>query len=715
MWVLWLILFCTLYPEDVLGSRVNTTDRLRRLRLRMKAMNYEAYIVPSIDEHQSGSVSDHDNRREFISGFTGSAGTAIILSSMAALWTDGRYFIQAEKELDCNWLLMKRDQIGTPQIDEWIIQNLISGENVGADPKLIPYNEWLYLEEKLKPAGISLLEDSSNLVDDIWDIPQGRTPESIAHVFVHDIKYAGRSWEKKVGDLRKIFQKKSIDGTIVTALDEIAWLFNLRGSDVPNTPLFKAYAFVGNKHIRLYIKPLKLTPDIIKYLCPKTSNDTECVQIEDYAKTFTDMKNIIIECEKVLLPSSSSYAALNLVPEDKRLIDDNPSPISTLKVVKNSVEIEGMKNAALKDSIAIVDFIAMLDQQIQKGKHWDEIKAAETLLQYRREQKLNQGQSFDTISASGSNGAIIHYHPQTITNRNINSKSMYLLDSGGQYLDGTTDITRTFHFGEPSELEVAAYTRVLMGAIDLISTTFPETTKDHDLDIIARLPLYKMGLDYTHGTGHGIGSFLGVHEGPISISGSCSTRRGYTLLPGMFLSDEPGYYEKDKFGVRIENMMMVVKANTPYHFNNKKYYTFEPVSFVPFEPKLIDLSIMSKKQKEWLNWFNMKSRNTVGIELQKQGRQRGLRWLLSKTEFVSEDSCSNDSTSFLQNKAHLTLSFILKLLCVLCLGSSGHDMETISIGYFSFVPRITFTIKVQCGVSHFSDAQIILLSLLSAL
>ncbi|GIY10041.1 xaa-Pro aminopeptidase 1 [Caerostris darwini] len=625
----------------------------------MKASGYDAYIVPSIDEHQSKIMTDHDKRREFISGFTGSAGTAVILSKVAALWTDGRYFIQAEQELDCNWILMKRFEAGVLNPDDWIIQMLSAEMNVGVDSKLLPYNAWLPLKEKLKSKGLNLLEDSNNLIDDIWSIPQGRVPESVAHVFIHDIKYAGQSWQEKIYKLKEILKEKKANGTIVTALDEIAWLFNLRGSDVEHTPLFKAYSFVTTSEIKLYIRPLKLTPEVEKHLCPNLNNGSECVKVEDYIHAFDDMKKIIPEAGKILISSSSSYAMVNLVPEGNRIIHTEPSPVAELKVVKNPVEIKGMKNAALKDSVAIVDFVAMLEQQVLQGKHWDEIKAAKTLAKFRKEQEGYQSESFTAISAVGSNGAIIHYRPQILTNRNINMKHMYLLDSGGQYLDGTTDITRTFHFGTPTDFEVATYTRVLMGAIDLISAVFPEKVKDIDLDILARLPLFRIGLDYQHGTGHGIGHFLGVHEGPIGISDKSANGNGHLLKPGMFLSDEPGYYEKDNFGIRLETMMMVIKAYTPHNFNNMQYYTFEPVSFVPFESKLIDLNLLSQKQKEWLNWFNMKARNTVGIELKKQGRTKGLHWLLSKTEYIPVHSCPNHSSNSIRPLHFMILCFVV--------------------------------------------------------
>ncbi|XP_042895284.1 xaa-Pro aminopeptidase 1 isoform X3 [Parasteatoda tepidariorum] len=631
--------------DDIFGGRVNTTDRLRRLRLRMKAGGFHAYIVPSNDEHQSEYIADYDKRREFISGFSGSAGTAVVLANVAALWTDGRYFIQAEKELDCNWLLMKRNEKDTPKISDWIIQNLEAGQLVGVDPKLIPYSEWMFLESVLKRSNISLANDNSNLIDDIWDIPQGRTPESVAHITVHDIKYAGKSWEDKMKELLKILNAKNVEGTIISALDEIAWLFNLRGRDVPYTPVFKAYAFVSIAKTKIYVKKLKVTPEVQQHLCPKSTEESQCVQIEEYNQAFQDMKKMINESKKLLVSSSSSYAVVNLVPEDKRVLSDESPPLSTLKVVKNPVELAGMKRAALKDSVAIVDFIAMLENQVKGGKHWDEIKASKALSKFRREQESNQGDSFETISAFGSNAAIIHYKPQVLTNRNINTKHLYLLDTGGQYYDGTTDITRTFHFGQPAVEEIEAYTRVLMGAIDLLAAIFPENTKGIDLDIIARKHLYDVGLDYQHGTGHGIGYFLSVHEGPIYI-GRRRQKLGSSLEPGMFLSDEPGYYEAGKFGIRLETMMVVVNANTRHSFNNEKFYTFEPVSFVPFEPKLIDLQLLSTKQKEWLNSFNTKVRNTVGIELKKQARDRGLRWLLSKTEPIPIDTpCDNASSS----------------------------------------------------------------------
>lgn len=630
--------------SEVPGTRVNTTDRLRRLRLRMKASNYDAYIVPSSDEHESEFVADYDKRRQFISGFSGSAGTAVVLQETAALWTDGRYYIQAEQELDCNWILIKRDEKNAVSLDDWIIKKLTPGSSIGADAKLVSYYKWLLLKQKFEKANLTFHADSSNLIDDIWNIPQGRTPESVSHVFIHDVKYAGKSWSEKVEELKGKINGMGASCIIITALDEIAWLFNLRGQDVGYTPVFKAYALISENYLKLYMRRLKLTVEVEKYLCPKSSNHSDCIEILEYNKAFSDMEKIVHEYEKVIVSSSSSYAIVNLIPEEMRILQESPSLVAKQKVVKNPVEIVGMKNAALKDSVAIVDFVAMLDEEIKLGKHWDEMKAARMLTKYRKEQEFNQGESFQTISAFGPNGAIIHYSPQISTNRNINAKSLFLLDSGGQYLDGTTDITRTFHFGEPTDFEVEAYTRVLMGAIDVMNMVFPDNVDGTILDVIARHSLYSIGLNYLHSTGHGIGHFLSVHEGPIII-GHPSRATQYPLKPGMFLSDEPGFYARGKFGIRLETMMMVVKAHTPYKFNDQEYYTFEPVSFVPFEPKLIDLHLLSKKQKEWLNWYNMKTRNSVGLELRKQNRKRGFQWLLSKTEYIPVEECNSPGSS----------------------------------------------------------------------
>ncbi|XP_023223653.1 probable Xaa-Pro aminopeptidase P [Centruroides sculpturatus] len=615
---------------------VNTTERLQQLREKMKENNYSAYIIPTDDEHQSEYVAEYDKRRAYISGFSGSAGTAVVLLNKAALWTDSRYFLQAEDELDCNWILMKQYEENYPEIFEWLTENLSNGSVVGADPRFIKQNTWINLDKKLSNSGIILKGEYKNLIDEIWIESNGRPHQPSGKIFIHQLIYAGKTWEEKINELRKEIRANEADCIIVTALDEIAWLFNLRGSDVPYNPVFKSFAFVSQTQISIYVDVDKVTNEVEQHLSTP-SNETYLVNFKNYTSIYTDIENLLDDLGKVLITFHSSYAIYNLIPKEKRII--KTSPIMLMKAVKNPIEIDGMKNAHMKDSIAIIDFIALLEEEVKHGKHWDEIKAMEIISQYRRKQELNMGDSFESISASGSNGAIIHYTSRPATNKTIDTDNMFLLDTGGQYLDGTTDTTRTFHFGNATDFEREAYTRVLMGAIDLASVIFPKGTRDIDVDIFARRHLYQIGLDYKHGTGHGIGLFLNVHEGPTLIREPKLRARASEMKPGMFISDEPGYYEKDKFGIRLETVIMVTEANLPYKFNNITFYKFEPVALVPFEPNLIKYQLLDRSQINWLNSYNLKIREIIGKELLKQNKTKAYNWMMSRTDHIPPVLC----------------------------------------------------------------------------
>ncbi|XP_067122415.1 LOW QUALITY PROTEIN: uncharacterized protein [Centruroides vittatus] len=615
---------------------VNTSERLHELREKIKENNYSAYIIPTDDEHQSEYVAKYDQRRTYISGFSGSAGTAVVLPDKAALWTDGRYFLQAEDELDCNWILMKENEDDTPEIFEWLIENLSNGSVVGADPRLINQKTWIKWEEKLAKSGVILRGDYKNLIDEIWSESNGRPSPPTEKIFIHDIKYAGKSLEEKIDQLRTEIKDKEADCIIVTALDEVAWLFNLRGSDVPFNPVFKSFALICQTETRFYVDQNKMTDEVRQYLS-NSSNEDYLIQLKDYADVYTEIGNLADKLGKVLVTSQSSYAIYNLIPKEKRIVKE--SPVLLMKTVKNPTEIQGMKNAHIKDSVVIIDFVALLEDDVKHGKYWDELKAMDTISQLRRQQELNRGDSFDSISASGSNGAIIHYTSKPTTNKEIDTENMYLLDTGGQYLDGTTDTTRTFHFGNATDFEKEAYTRILMGVIDLATTIFPKGTRDTDLDIFARRHLYQVGLDYKHGTGHGIGHFLNVHEGPTRIRNPKTYLKASELKLGMFVSDEPGYYEKGKFGIRLETTVTVVEADPPYRYDNKTFYTFEPVAFVPFEPHLIKYDLLSKSQVNWLNNYNLKIREIVGTELLKQNKIRAFNWMTSRTNLIKSADC----------------------------------------------------------------------------
>uniref|UniRef100_A0A0P4VTN1 Xaa-Pro aminopeptidase 1 n=1 Tax=Scylla olivacea TaxID=85551 RepID=A0A0P4VTN1_SCYOL len=510
-------------PDLVPPNRVITTERVSRLKKEMIRRSLDGYIIPSSDEHQSEYVAPADERRRYISGFSGSYGVAVVTARHQALWTDGRYFLQADQELDCNWLLMKMKNPGVPKMTEWLQTTLRPGAKVGADPRLIGAETWISYAEDLAKFNITLEAEEMNLVDLVW--PQQERPKySEDPIFVLETRFAGKSWEEKVREVRQEMVKKGADMLVVTALDEVAWLLNLRGNDIPYNPVFRAYVILAPDRLELYVPAGKIMPAVDSHLRVNQCGDgRECVTINDYVSILDSLRALRLRntVKKVLLGAKysysggASYAIYSAVPEKMRVKDT--SPILLMKARKNPKEVEGMKRAHVKDAVALCDFLSFLENEIEAGRYWSEISAAQTLGEYRGQQQDFVGISFDTISAFGSNGAIVHYAPSKETSKQITNESLYLLDSGGQYKDGTTDVTRTLHYGTPTPMQVEAYTRVLMGAVDLATLVFPEGTGDTDVDILARRHLYAVGLDYRHGTGHGIGMFLNVHEAPIQV------------------------------------------------------------------------------------------------------------------------------------------------------------------------------------------------------
>lgn len=630
-------------------NRVNTTLRLQQLRVAMSAVKLvrgaplKAYIITSDDEHQTEMVSPSDKRRQYVTGFTGSAGTAVVTQNMAALWVDGRYHLQADQQLDCQWIVMKSGQDQVPSISEWLKSVLSSGDRIGADPKLVSADQWLEWRSDLAESGIKLDAVQANLVDAIWNEDNGRPKPNPRPAFIHDIAYAGQTWQEKVGVVRNELKELGLDGIVVTALDEIAWLLNLRGADVPYSPLVKSYAYVSLQQVVLFVEPLKLkVAPIREHLesdrCPREQPDDLCVEIRRYENVFNDLPRLTAKANSVLLPSRYAYsggvsfAIYETIPADKRRT--SPSPLILLKATKNAIEVEGMKNAHMKDAVALCDFLSLLQEQVHEGKvQWDELKVVHTLDEYRQQQDLNRGPSFSTIAAFGPNGAVIHYRPSLETNRIIDNSSFLIIDSGGQYLDGTTDVTRTFHFGRATQRQKEIYTRVLMGAIDLATLVFPDSIDDTRIDVIARQHLYSAGLDYLHGTGHGIGSFLNVHESPIQIR--IYGKVGHHFEENYFFSDEPGFYQENEFGIRLESILRVINK-TFEHQRDGRFLGFEVVSLVPFDPYLIVPELMTFKQLHWLNHYQAMVRIKVGEELKRQNRMRAFYWLMSKTRHITE-------------------------------------------------------------------------------
>ncbi|KAK0259540.1 hypothetical protein LTR91_013157 [Friedmanniomyces endolithicus] len=592
---------------------VDTTERLRQLRGLMKQQKVDIYIVPSEDAHSSEYIAPTDARRAFISGFTGSAGTAVITQEKAALATDGRYFNQASKQLDGNWELLKQGLQDVPTWQEWTVDQAAPGDDtpgstVGVDPTTITAPEGRKLSEKIKKkGGKELVAVSDNMVDWVWGKQKPARPNEPAKVL--GLEYAGKKYQDKIEELRKELDKKKAAGFVVSMLDEIAWLFNLRGSDIPYNPVFFSYAVVTPTTVTLYIDESKLKEEAKAHL--------EGVTIRPYHEIFSDIASLAKEQpasngtkdgaskpkRKYLIATKASWALSQALGGEEN-VDEVRSLIGDAKAVKNSTELEGMRQCHIRDGAALIEYFAWLeDKLITQKATLDEVKGADKLESIRSKHDHFVGLSFDTISSTGANAAVIHYSPERGNCSTIDPKQIYLCDSGAQYLDGTTDTTRTLHFGEPTEMERESYTLVLKGHIALDLAVFPKGTSGFALDTLARQHLWAHGLEYRHGTGHGVGSYLNVHEGPIGIG----TRIQYSEVPlsvGNVISNEPGYYEDGKFGIRIENIVMVKEVETKYKFGEKPYLGFEHVTMVPMCRKLIDVGMLTAVEREWLNAYH---------------------------------------------------------------------------------------------------------------
>lgn len=620
----------------------------------------DAYIIPSQDPHQSEFIAECFMRRVFISGFTGSAGTAVVTEDKAALWTDGRYFLQAENQLGPDWMLMRAGTAGVPTISEWLTDVLSPGSNVGIDPFLFSYDAAEELKHTLSKKDHKLVYIyDGNLVDEIWKDDRPKFPT--APVRVHDMKYAGSDVSSKLSSLRSTLMEAGANAIVISMLDEVAWLLNLRGNDVPHSPVAYAYLIVEPDLVTLFIDNSKITPEVMVHFTSSNvvvkpyetllSHITRLA--ENGAKLWLDTSSISVAIVNTFNSASNDYyqrlakqskrkstKGSNMKLQEGKSLDiemEGPvtihraSPVALAKAIKNEAELDGMRQAHLRDAAALAEFWSWLETKVVHEKVLlTEVEVAEKLFEFRAKQAGFIDTSFDTISGSGANGAIIHYQAQPDTCSIVDDKNLFLLDSGGQYVDGTTDITRTVHFGEPTSQHRECFTRVLQGHIALDQARFPENTPGFVLDVLARSSLWKIGLDYRHGTGHGVGAALNVHEGPQSISYRYENITG--LQGGMIVSNEPGYYEDRSFGIRIENLLVVREVETPNRFGGITYLGFEKLTFVPIQSKLVDLSLVSAAEIEWLNNYHSEVWEKVSPLVDGDARE----WLWKNTRPVSK-------------------------------------------------------------------------------
>ena len=583
-------------------------ERVERLRSWMKENGFSAFVFPSSDPHNSEYVADYWKSREWISGFSGSAGTAVVTLEHAALWTDSRYFIAAEKELNgTDFQLMKLRVEGTPSVSEWLASELSTYEKavVGLDGNVNSFAEVAAMEQELATKGNITVRTDTDPMTDLWtDRPV--IPDSI--VCLHPLKYSGESTSSKISRVRKHLLECGADGLLVTALDEIAWVLNLRGSDVHCNPVFVSYLLISPETITLYINNVKLSEDVKAYLA------LEKIDVEAYEAVVEGLRSYMGKSLLVDM-SSTNYSLATAIPFEK--VCSGGSPVVTLKAVKNKVEQDGFRAAMLRDGVAVVKFLAWLKSAVEAGGQ-TEISLDERLTALRAEQPKFKGISFDTIVGYEVHGAIVHYEATPETNIPIEPHGLVLIDSGAQYLDGTTDITRTIALGELTEEQRRVYTLVLKGHIQLDMCRFPAGACGSQVDALARAPMWREGYNYMHGTGHGVGSYLNVHEGPHQIR---MEWRPAPLQAGMTVTNEPGIYLEGKFGVRIENTLLIVPAETT-DFGD--FLRFETLTLAPIDTAPIVLEMLSAEEREWLNNYHRRVYESLSPHLT-EGEKEWLR------------------------------------------------------------------------------------------
>ena len=566
---------------------MTVNQRLEALREVMKREHLAAFIFPSTDPHQGEYVPDHWKGREFISGFNGSAGTAVVTMTSAALWTDSRYFIAAEEQLKgTEFRLMKLKIEGTPTIAEWIGEECGAGAEVGVDGMVNSANSVKDLIADLRQQGGITLRTNLDPLAQIW---QNRPPIPENKVEIYPMKFAGESCRDKVTRIRKALREKHADGMLMSALDDIAWTLNLRGTDVHCNPVFVSYLLISSKDVTLYINKVKLSTVVEAYL---KAEGVAIAPYEDIAKGLKDY----FEYNILLDPDEVNYT---LYKQVSREIIEAESPVKRMKTVKNPTEIAGFRSAMLKDGIAMVKFLKWLKPAVEAGGQ-TEITADKKLTSLRAEQSDFRDISFDTIAGYQSHGAIVHYEATPETDIPLKPEGFLLLDSGAQYLDGTTDITRTIALGPLTEEQKRVYTLVLKGHIQIELCKFPSGASGTQIDILAREAMWREGLNYLHGTGHGVGTYLNVHEGPHQFR---MEWKPAPLVAGMTITDEPGVYLEGKFGVRIENTLLI----TPYKETQfGKFLQFESLTLCPIDKTPIIKEMLLQEEIDWLNQYHQK-------------------------------------------------------------------------------------------------------------
>ena len=583
-------------------------DRLKALREQLKSDRLDGFVVPLTDEHMSEYVGSYAQRLAWLTGFQGSAGSAVVLPEEAAIFTDGRYTLQVRTQVDGkDW---SYQSVPETSIADWLKDHAPKAGRIGYDPWLHTRDWVKKAKEALAARGAELVPVGQNPIDKIW----GDRPEaSKATLVVQPDKYAGKNSAEKRTDIADWLASKGAHAAVLSALDSIAWAFNVRGQDVSHTPVALAYALVhADGTADLFVAGEKVGPDVRQHL----GNGVRLHERADFEPALAALagKTVAVDPERAV---AAIFDALEKAGAKVIPVRD---PTVLAKAIKNSVEIAGQKAAQHRDGAAIARFLKWIDDEAPRGEV-DELIASDRLEALRKENAELRDLSFDTISGAGPNGAIVHYRSDETTNRKLEPGTLYLVDSGGQYVDGTTDITRTVPIGEPTDEMRDRFTRVLKGHIAIDTALFPKGTRGTQLDSFARRPLWEAGLDYAHGTGHGVGSFLSVHEGPQRISpvGSSQSGGDEPLQAGMILSNEPGYYKAGEYGIRIENLVLVVEK--PVEGAEKEMLGFETLTFAPIDRRLIVKEMLSPTELDWVNRYHAQVLEKLGPSLEGGDRE----------------------------------------------------------------------------------------------
>ncbi len=583
-------------------------ERIASLRDVMRKAGVAACIIPGTDPHASEYIADYWKERVWISGFTGSAGTAVVTLTKAGLWTDSRYFLQGEEELKGSGMdLMKMGLPETADIIPWLIDTLKPGEKVAVNAQMFSVNAYAAMKSELETVGIELV--SIDLMKEVWtDRPD--LPKKPFYVF--DLKYSGQSTTDKIAATRAEMAKLRSQVFVMSALDDIAWLFNIRGNDVDFNPVVIAYALVEENDVTLFVDQDKLTEETKTYLASVGVRIKAYDAIYSVLEQIESSKTVLIDGAKL---NRALYESIPAACTKRNAM----SPVFKLKSIKNEVEMAGVRQAMVKDGVALTRFFIWLEENLKSG-NLNEVSADQTLYEFRSKQENFKGESFSTIAGYGPHGAIVHYRAVPESASTLKPENLFLLDSGGQYLEGTTDITRTVALGTPTVKQKIDFTLVLKGHIALATAKFPSGTRGSQLDILARKAMWDLGINYGHGTGHGVGHFLNVHEGPQNIR---MDENPISLQEGMFMSNEPGLYRTNQYGIRTENLIHVIKAEKT-EFG--EFLKFETVTLFPIDKELIDVEMMSDEDIDWLNNYHKRVYDSLAQKLDENERE----WLSRK-------------------------------------------------------------------------------------